>query len=65
MNIQMLNPNYRPPYYVCDPKQMEGRPQFYNGTPPIHFGTFVWWSRELREIRDVHVTSTGTQLELL
>lgn len=50
--------------YICDPDYNNGYPQLYEGTYHIRNDNCMWWRRELREVREVHTTANGTQIEL-
>lgn len=52
-------------YSVCDPKSPYGDyPQLVEYMPVVKDG-FILWEGEKREIRDIHKTLRGIQIELL
>lgn len=47
---------------LCDPRD-GGYPHLLDFTPNTH-SDFMWWHGERREIREIHSTKNGTQIEL-
>lgn len=54
-------------YTLCDPRRGD-RPQLLDYTPTISVwrrgAEFMYWQGELREIREIHTTKNGTQIQL-
>jgi hypothetical protein len=50
-------------YTVVDPKLNWASPISVDSLPEPKEG-FVWWRGELREVREIHVTANGKQMEL-
>lgn len=48
---------------LCDPRYCGGHPTMLDYTPRTDTG-FMMWRGELREIREVHQTRNGIQIEL-
>jgi hypothetical protein len=51
-------------WFICDPRRYLGHPQYYDGIPAIRADGFMWWDLELREVREIHSTKNGRQIEL-
>ena len=49
---------------VSDPRRNSGYPQLIDHMPKTETG-FIWWDMEQREIREIHTTSNGVQIELI
>lgn len=60
-----MNPNKPCVITVCDPKYIWGgdHPITLDFIPNIQ-EEFMWWRGECREVRDIHYTTNGKQIEL-
>lgn len=47
---------------ICDP--WWNQPTLVDKEPVIVDENFIWWNGTLREIKDIHSTKQGTQIEL-
>jgi hypothetical protein len=49
---------------ICDPRHYDGAPVPLDYEPRMHNGCFMYWRGELREVREIHRTANGRQIEL-
>lgn len=59
-----------PLWTLCDPSDLSlgQNPQILDFTPnltALNYYGWMWWKGEQREIREIHVTKSGIQIELL